>query len=131
MLKPIRGKNTWCGPAAMSAITGFDTDYCANELTRITGREVIKGVWPSELCKALFRMGYHPIRMPDGDKPPTLSQWLRQPRDREDVYLVFITRHYIVVRGWEIIDNHTKVPVWHSKYHYQRKRVVATWKVVY
>lgn len=57
MLHKPRGKNPYCGPTAMSAITGFTSDECAAVARMVGGRRFIKGMYNNELIKALNMMG--------------------------------------------------------------------------
>lgn len=51
------GSNKWCGPTAMSAITGFSTDECAAVARMVSGKRAIRGLRWSHLTAALDAMG--------------------------------------------------------------------------
>lgn len=58
-LTKINGKNTYCGPAVISAITGCTTDDAEKLIQDITkSSKPVKGVYTSDLCEAFHRLGY-------------------------------------------------------------------------
>lgn len=61
------GTNKYCGPTAMSAITGFSTDECAAVARMVSGKPSIKGLSYGHLRDALDRMGVTlvPIATPE------------------------------------------------------------------
>jgi len=136
-LKAVSGKinkkrMTWCGPAAISIITGCGYDAALELLKQVTGRSVIKGVARPDMFRALRRLGYDcKSRQEFTDWRPTLAWWLRQ-RESDEMsltYLVNVTGHYLVVRGRKIADNKTGEPVFTRKYPHRRKRVKVVWQV--
>ena len=51
-------KNRYCGPAAISIISGISTGEAAKLLRYITGARAIRGVWTWDLEIALNDLGY-------------------------------------------------------------------------
>ena len=108
------GGNRYCGPAALSAIAGITTDTAAQVLREITGRRAICGVTIAAMREALRRLGFRvhdPIRYLDAQagslQRPTLARWLQEyPRGAEDIVLVCLTGHYLIVKDRRIYDNH-------------------------
>ena len=118
------GGNRYCGPAALSAIAGITTDTAAQILREITGQRSIGGVTIASMIEALSRLGFclrDPIRYLDTQagslQRPTLARWLREyPRTAEDVVLVCVTGHYLVVKGRKVYDNYHPNGVWLQSY---------------
>lgn len=118
------GGNRYCGPAALSAIVGLTTDSAAQILREITGQRAIGGVTIASMSEALRRLGFRihdPIRYREARagslQRPTLARWLREyPRGAEEVVLVCITGHFLVVKGHKIYDNHHPDGVWIRSY---------------
>lgn len=122
--------NGYCGPAAISAITGLTTAESAAAI-RIYGgarRRAIKSAYLYELKYTLQKLGYEVEEAGvqgggDRKKMPTLARWLREREDPSAMTLVFVTSHFAVVKGRKYIDNHTGKPVWISKAPGRRRRV--------
>lgn len=126
-MKVIRNANdnTFCGPAALSLITGKPVSECTAALRAATGRRAIFGVAYREMMAVLPMLGYIAAPIPIGDKPPTLAALLRKLKDRrpEDVYLLSVTDHYLVLRGRKIYDNRNPEGVFVRQYPHRRVRV--------
>jgi hypothetical protein len=134
-LHPVRNppprsrRVTWCGPAALSIITGLDYETCRSALTRI-GNRTIKGSYNHEMVAALRFFGYT-IEQDDYPSRPTLAAWTRRRKgdDATAMFLVNITRHYVVVQGRKACDNVTRTPVFLKDMRLRRSRVERVWKV--
>jgi hypothetical protein len=128
-----KNRSTWCGPAAISIITGCGYDCAVDLMKSVSGRPMIKGVYNGWMLQALRRLGYD-CGTPEEftDWRPTLAWWLRtrDPEDMQTTYLVNVTHHYVVVRGRKIADNKTTVPVFLRQYPRRRARVIKAWKIV-
>jgi hypothetical protein len=131
----------WCGPAALSAITGRNAEYCAVILKRrratVSGkRRDVKSTWPSQLVMFLRRHGFAVRELPveheylhRGRLTDTFGRWLRGTERRPDAYyLIGVTGHWIVVRGNRLVDSHNPdgVP---ARTVYQRCRVMDVYEV--
>jgi len=134
-MKVIRNDrdNRYCGPAALSLITGRPVSECTEELRRHTGQRAIRGVYRNDLLDVSRRMGTRLINVPvigtPGQQRPTLVKLLRQLRERhaDDVYLINITGHYIVLKGIKLFDNVNPDGVFIRRYAHRRKRVKYVW----
>lgn len=114
--------NRYCGPAALSSLTGIDTQQAAFLIRQYTGRPKVCGTPGPALWDALRRLGHRveEVRIPKTKrefrvpypKPgrpavkiawqgPTLSQWMEQTKDLRgsDAFLVGVTDHWMVVQG--------------------------------
>lgn len=113
-----RTKEKWCGPAAISAITGRSAECAAGWINKIRDRGLhfsIRGSSPFEMRHALDQLGYRCTStiVPRVDERkigrklttrPTFAQWLKHPvRDRSKMYLVDVGNHWMVVKGTKVV----------------------------
>lgn len=105
-----RRSNRFCGPSAISALTGLDTRDTAAILRDVSGRRVIKGTYDHQMRKACAKLGlnmvpYREYLLPSHPNPlfnaPTLISWLRQTRDDRgtNTYLLSAGHHWCIVQG--------------------------------
>lgn len=97
------GKNSYCGPTAISALTGISKDDVAAIVRKQTGRPSVKGMHTHEAVHVLNEVGCG-IQILVRDKAkyhrrPTLAKWMedRTPEQRELPMLVEVTGHYVAV----------------------------------
>ena len=97
-MKTPQGKNRYCGPFAIAALTGGTTDDASRLVRSFTGRRAIKYMYTDELKEALIRRGkkLKHISFPKGCRP-TLSQWIAKHAKPDTSYVVLVTGHYVVV----------------------------------
>ena len=124
-----KGRNTYCGPGAMSIVTGETTDDCTTICRQLTGRRQIQSMTPHEITATLIAMG-HDARWQHTEynenwQRPTLARWLgkRNPEQRRVMTIVFITGHFIVVGGQLTCDNKDPKPRHVKQSPYRRCRV--------
>lgn len=132
--------NRFCGPSALSAITGKLTDDTAALLRRQTGRRQITGTHPDQIVRALRTYGYeakqvfgytyNQMSKPDW-KPLTLAGWLKAtPRPEGKVFLVDAGNHWQVISGRRYVCGQTKEIVSiRDKRVKRRARVKAAWEI--
>lgn len=131
------GKRWYCGPFAIGAITGEGFTRVRSVSNDVAGRPLNQGIcgmseW--NMCKALQELGYWTqlhYKSAYGDdyrKQITFKEWLRRDRD-DSFYLVVLTDHYVVVKGDQFIDNHSKHIVGVNYAPWQRKRVLEVYRV--
>jgi hypothetical protein len=100
----IHGRNTYCGPSAISAITGFSTDQASVAIRAHSGQRAVKGAPISAVLSALADFGVTASRTysaPKG-KGVTLTQWLKssvKQRTSDRVFLLVAGWHYQIVSG--------------------------------
>lgn len=105
ILRPVNvgpRPNRWCGPAAISIITGCTTREAADMLSDVTGSKRVMGTCILDVVEALRRLGYRLVRLPAKNygEHPTLAAWLRDtPRPEGKVFLVVAGHHYQVISG--------------------------------
>lgn len=135
VVKESASGNHYCGPAALSIITGRSVEeICRLMRIQVTGQRAIKGLHGWQVVRGLALLGYHAAGIPVASSwldfnRPTLAAWLRRQRKPEDVYLVGVTGHWIVVRGRKIADNHNPNGVFLRRYQHRRRRVLKAWLI--
>jgi len=158
-LKPVttlNGEPTWCGPSIISSITGepvasivrvikdqrisqgcghFDRFNWDTGLPSKVER-VVQGTHTHEIKNCLKHYGYDiiptEINIPltvKGNKP-TITQWLKQRKDRNECNLVNAGYHWQLIKGVMFVDSYTKIPVFTTVAPHQRKRVARVHKVI-
>ena len=97
-MKIPTGKNRYCGPFAIAALTGGTTDDASRLVRSFTGRRYIKWMYTSEVAKALQLRG-KAIRRVNWRRRerPTLNQWINTHAKPDTSYVVLVTGHFIVV----------------------------------
>lgn len=75
-LHPIKGRNRYCGPAAMAAVLGVTTDHAARVIRGLTGEKRIKGVSVQHLTAAMEQLGVRVRYTRIGASYESLADWL-------------------------------------------------------
>lgn len=132
-----RDKGRWyCGPFAIAAITGesfTEVRAVANRVVKRPDNKGITGMSEWRLCKTLQELGFWTklnFKWLDnpGAKKIVFKEWLKKERDNS-FYLVVLTGHFVVVKGDQFIDNHSKHPVHVNFAPWQRKQVYEVYRV--
>lgn len=129
-------KRWYCAPFAVSSITGACFTQVRSTINTVAGRKPnqgICGVSEWNVCKALQELGFWTqlaYNWVDSDyrQKITFKEWLRRDRD-DSFHLVVLTDHYVVVKGGQFIDNHSKHILGVNYAPWQRKRVLAVYRV--
>ncbi len=108
---PRGDRNRYCGPSAISCITGMTTGEAARLIRHVGGRKSVKGSYDWEVREALERCGIKSNRMTFGlnlhrRTGPTLAGWLKatvKERTAKRVFLIVAGWHYQVVQGRRIV----------------------------
>lgn len=134
-----RGRGPYCGPTAISLLTGEQISKIEKMIRRIrgvyakdiNGRKLpIKGTHPWEAIKVLARLGCR-VEMPKkGVKGETLNTVVNECLPATGAYLVEVTGHLMVASGGMIADTTHKTPIPISTYKRKSRRVCKVWKVV-
>lgn len=133
-----RYPNNFCGPAAVSAVTGC-TAECAVEWFRLsrerragrtpTGRpRQIRGVWNHELRWVLTQLGYGSLDVQywaHGERP-TLAAFLKN-RSKNALLVISYGGHLVVVKGNTAIDGSHRM--WAGDLPRRRARVKYAWAI--
>lgn len=119
-------KNRYCGPSAISAVTGMTTGEAARLLRKVSGRSCIKGTWSWEMSRALAQCniemtskhGHHKLAC-HHVKRTTLAQWLKETSAvrGSDVFLISAGHHWQLIQGRRYVCGLTGavVPQRHSR----------------
>ncbi len=140
-LHPVRrgtkASNRYCGPSAISILTGLDTRDTARLLRSVGGRSAIKGTHWHEMSRALIKLGFRldPCRIPIVATPPkrlTLIAWLKRSRAERgtDTFLLGAGHHYAVVQGRRYACGQSKVIVSFKDIPHRCARMEEVYKVV-
>lgn len=100
-----------CGPAALSALTGWDRLRSAELLwrdARANGKRYTKSTGLDGIIRVLRASDYDCAwkfyRRYDGTRP-TLASWLADPENREGTFIVRSGYHFIVVENGSVIED--------------------------
>ena len=141
-LKPLRNPEkirTWCGPAALSILTGNRVEYCARQVAglRNGGRRKawwtpkrVRGVGNFEMRYVLDLMGYELIKLHDHDcKGKTLRGWINSysTKHHRAICLVNVTDHYVVTHLGQVNDNRSKRPCPIEDHSSRRRKIQHVW----
>ena len=105
----VKGGNRFCGPAAISAVTGCTTDEAARVLRNVNGKRAIMGTSARDMKLAYTHFGVSMNLLhnyPKKDERPTLASWLREHssiRTAGRVFLVCAGNHWQLVSGRRIV----------------------------
>ena len=134
--------NRYCGPSAISAVTGMTSGEAARLLRSVTGRTAIKGASSASVCSALARCGVcverveHRARVFTADfwrfeAYPTLAAWLKATHGTRGgkVLLVSAGHHWQVVSGNRFVCGQTRdvVALDHPKVHRHAEVKAVYW----
>lgn len=147
----------WCGPSALAIVTGLTYDDAYAQASKALRRKRIVGMSCHEMRLAFARAGwnmglntleggmprrdrrsyYRMMGLQEAKLPPpttamTLAKWLetRTLGQQMTTFLVNVGRHWIVVRGTKMADNHTREPVPVDTCPHRRKRVYGTYALI-
>ncbi len=93
-------RNSYCAPAALSALTGINAEQAALLLRHVSGKTAIRGVGLSHIERALDKLGLKWKKYPCHQ---TIKQWMK--RKPSGKILCNITGHFICVQGRKFWDN--------------------------
>lgn len=127
--------NRYCGPGALSSIFGVSTGEAAEALRNSYGRRAIRGAYYHEMMAAIqefnglaypFSIRYHRPNRTVGKT--TLSRFIKK-RDaiRNEVCLLNVGWHYVVIKGNRFCDNHTMKVVSTNGCPHRRRRFHKGW----
>jgi len=126
------GRRTMCGPGAISAITGKPVSDIKEAAYDVKGCRYICGMTNFEVEQTLLQFGYHANCLLRLNGKVTFAKWLRDRKNdymMNSLFLVQLTKHYVVVKGRKMVDNHTMEPVFIRKAPHRRRRVQTVWVI--
>lgn len=151
--------NRYCGPSALSILTGQDTGECARVIRLLSQVRSVMGTYPDQLIDALYYFGFKVTGAnypPLGDhwyrdsearqstiarlteskrmmkRAPTLAAWLKQTKDIRTsgrVFLVIAGWHWQVISGRRYACGLTGDIVSIKDAPKRRARVTGVWEV--
>lgn len=130
----IRGQalQQWCGPAAVSALTGRSAECAAAWINHDRGKPIhhkVRGTYDFEVIFALRALGYDTaavniaLDFSRNDPRPTFAEWLLTASE-DAVYLVDAGKHWMVVHAGEVVCSKRQDPVWYDEAANLRCRMV-------
>lgn len=130
-----KASNRYCGPAALSILTGLDTKDTARLLRDVSGFRSIKGTSRGAMKAALIKLGINVMRWSIPNtfpciKPLTFVQWervTRIARDTDDTFLLVMGHHWAVIKGRRYACGLTKKPVGFKDIPHRKARVTDAW----
>ena len=137
--KAARGHNRYCGPAALSIVTGINTAEAAALIRKTSNVRSVKGTSIYQMTRAYNALGYHltsaaKVNPNDRNSNPTLAAWLKETASTRgnDVFLISAGHHWQIVQGRRFCCGLTQKPVSfkHDKVK-RRARVTGVWKITY
>lgn len=101
---PAKGGNRYCGPAAISIVTGMETGEAARLIRATSHTRAVKGTHTGELMRAFKKCGVRMISLLQAEKEqrPTMTQWLKDSqklRTPGRVFLVNAGHHWQIISG--------------------------------
>lgn len=127
-------KNRYCGPSALSAITGLSTGDTAALLRKVSSKRSIKGTHTRHMKVALEWLGYRTgcdfdyEHLPAKGRP-TLLQWAKRREKVSETYLLSVGHHWAVVQGRRYVCGIIGGIVSLKQSPKKRARVKAAWRV--
>jgi hypothetical protein len=134
-LHQIHGRNKYCGPSAISAITGYSSDDAARVIRHHSGQRAVKGAHQRHVTAALRDFGIQSDLIYDAPrgKGCTFAQWLNNSVDRRKSGIVFLLVsgwHYQVVSGRKATCGRIRdIVSIRDKSLKQRSRVAQVWQL--
>lgn len=123
-------KNRFCGPSAISSITGVSTECAAAWVKKLCNKKVVKGMYNGEMKNALnhFGVDYSYRNINYTKEQTTLFRWLKNA-DVKKVYLLVVGHHYVVVTGGFVFDNiYGVAPISETKH--KKKKVKQIFEII-
>lgn len=99
-----KGANRYCGPAAISFLTGLHTDDAAAMIRRHSGQRAVRGSNVVHVLRVLAECGLNatPLAQYVTGKGPTLAGWLHsyaEARTSGRMFLVCAGNHFQLISG--------------------------------
>lgn len=119
---PKTDKNRYCGPSAISIVTGMASGEAARLIRATSGVKQVQGTGDWQMHRALAKCGIQMRTMLVKPQPPkvirgktevrpTLTQWYRDSKDKRSagrVFLISAGHHWQIVSGRRFACGRTK-----------------------
>ena len=113
-IKPVThistDQNRYCGPSAISAVTGMNSGEAARLIRSVSGQRAVRGAFTTHVRRALTLCGIQSIRQRCTPKI-TLAAWLRESKSSRTtgrVFLVVAGNHFQLVEGRRYVCGRTR-----------------------
>lgn len=120
--------NTYCVPAALSALTGLHVDKVIELVREHLGDQPISGLYYPIALRILRDLGYKTTELPVWAPNISLQGEIKHLSSNKD-YLVTIHGHMLVVSHRHVIDNAYPNGIMPEKYPMRHARVEKVWLV--
>lgn len=125
--------NKYCGPSAISALTGLPTNQCTAIIREVNDHgNAVRGFGPQPMLRTLYALGIGARQVRDkADKTQkkNLRTWVKDHSKGDDIYLVIAGNHWIIVNGKHAMCGWTKDLVYVDDHPFARKFVTDVWKL--
>lgn len=123
-MNEVKGKNRFCGPATLSAITGITTDEASRLIRWFSGQRSVTGTSCNSMRQALRHLGYWKTKIEPMGK--TLNQHVQKSRSLQ---LILVTGHYVVSDSGLAIDSKNRKPTFIDEFKGKKARVKKCWEI--
>lgn len=137
-LKKLNGHRAWCGPGALSILTGRSVNHCARIIAKRRNKRYwyhghgtskqVRGTWFSEIRDALDDMGFsmHGVKFKRGT---TLHRYMtdRGGEQWKSAMLIEVSNHWMVAHRDTLSDN--SMTCHHSEHKQRLTRIRDGWIV--
>jgi len=127
VVNDARGR-VMCGPAAIAMITGRTLQQAKEAVYAEKGKRHVCRMSMGLVLDVLLSLGWICSESVLGGRP-TFAAWLREHDRGDDVWLVVLTNHFMVVQGDVAGDNVTMRPVPLAEAPNRRARVLGAYRV--
>lgn len=107
------GINQHCGPAVISALTGRDTDECAEAIKAATGKTTVTGTSIGDLIKTLEKLRFTTEKI-KVNNDSLYSAILHLSDSENAAYIIGVPKHWIAIEVKDkkvyLVDNTSKAP---------------------
>ena len=131
----------FCGPTAMSAVTGLPISQIRDAIRKASGKELtadgraypVMGIRNVDMIVAMELLGWRAIwTVFNNNAEIGTPDWYRlddflSDHARSGPFIVEVTGHYIAVSYDEVCDTFTKLPIPVERWKRGRKRWVRSW----
>ena len=117
----------YCGPTALSALTGMGTKEICRAIRKATGMGQVKGLHELHAVRFLRQFGMKVKPTPAGG---SLAAWCSEWACSAAVHLVIPANHYVVINGKQIVCTQFRGQIADlAQSKYLRCRVKLAWEV--
>ena len=115
-LHEIRGRNVYCGPAAIAAVSGITTDEAARLYRFFTFQTQTRSVGQRGTIDVLNHLGFD-VEIEVPESPTSLRAFVtgQDSKQLNCLKLISVPRHFLAIHKLMIADSENMVPVHFEK----------------